>query len=321
MSAGVYGGVNNTAANRGLHMTPRSCSNLLDLRRLAAPAFVALLVAGCVSATTAGPTTAPATPSGSAVPAGSSAAGGSVNGFYLRAWQTQALAPQYTFGSVPTATVSDGQFIDGMVAIPMIYPGPLYVGLSARPVSAPGIQAIVAEARADGLMGETTDFSKGLMPGAVSAHIQLVVDGVSHELTGSLPTGTPAASVTPGTPEAFEAFWSKLQTLNTWLAADLGPSASYSPTSIAVLLTPPTAGPTDIKPQVVAWPLAGTFAKFGTPMGNDSDRCGIVTGSDLAKLLPAVRAGNALTRFTDSTGATDAIAVRVLVPGETGPCA
>jgi hypothetical protein len=176
----------------------------------------------------------------------------------------------------------------------------------------------VAEAQADGLLGAKTDFSEGLMPGAVSAHVELVIGGVTHELTGLLPTGPTPATVTPGTPAAFEAFWAKVSSLDTWLASDLGPSAPYQPTSIAVMLTKPADAPTGMTPQVKPWPLSSMFATFGTAMG--ADRCGVVTGTDLAALLPAVQAGNALTRFTDSTGASMSLDVRVLLPGETGSC-
>jgi hypothetical protein len=89
-------------------------------------------------------------PSPSPAPSGSSSA----NGFYLRAWQTQALAPQYTFAWLPLATISDGKFIDGMVAVPAIYPGPLWVGPSVRRSAPKGIDAIVAEARKQGLLGQ-----------------------------------------------------------------------------------------------------------------------------------------------------------------------
>jgi hypothetical protein len=287
---------------------------------LAVSIFTAALIAGCVSPAAIRPgSVASATPVQTGQAGAPATPATLPSGFYMRAWQSQALAPQYIFGWLPAATVADGHYINGMVAIPMIYPGPLYVGLSSRAINAAGIDAIVAEAKADGLLGAKTDFSQGLMPGAISAHIEMVVDGVTHQLTGLLPTGPTPATVTPGTPEAFEAFWAKLSSLDTWLAADLGPSASYQPASIAVMLTKPTDAPSGMTPQVKPWPLSSTFAGFGTAVG--SDRCGVVTGVDLAALLPAVQAGNALTRFTDSTGAISSVNVRVLVPGETGPCA
>jgi len=64
-------------------------------------------------------------------------------GFYLMAWQTQASrAGDVRLAAV--ATIADGQYIDGRVAIPMIYPGPIYIDPSARSINAAGIAAIVA---------------------------------------------------------------------------------------------------------------------------------------------------------------------------------
>jgi len=57
---------------------------------------------------------------------------------YLAGLQTLALAPQYTFGWLPIATISDGNFIDGMVAVPEIYPAPVDRPVG-RPISVKGM--------------------------------------------------------------------------------------------------------------------------------------------------------------------------------------
>ena len=285
---------------------------------LAVLAAASLTVAGCVGSGAASPSAvaSSASPSAIATPAGSN----SPTGFYLRAWQTQALAPQNTFGWLPAVTIAEGQYIDGRVAIPMIYPGPIYVGLSARPISADGIAAVVAEARTDGLLGGTSDFSAGSAPGSVLGHIQLIVDGVAYDLLGPLPTDASTTAGAPGTAAAFSAFWNRIGAIDSWLAGDLGQSQPYSPTSLAVLLVPPTDAPAGIAPSEVPWPLAAPFATFGRPFGGSVYRCATVTGTDLGNLLPVVQASNALTRFTDSTGAKISLQARVLVPGEPSPC-
>ena len=287
-------------------------SKLLSKSSLAVLA-AALVVAGCVSSGGAvgtahdGPSAAPA----SAAPAG---------GFYLQAWQTQALAPQNTFGWLPAVTIAGGQYIDGRVAIPMIYPGPLYVGLSERSISTNGVAAIVAEARVDGLLGDKVDFTASGLVGSITAHIRLVVDGVTHDLTGPLPTDASTTFTAPGTASAFTAFWNRLGTIDTWLSAELGQSGAYPPASIAVLVAPPADAMGPVTANEVTWPLASTFTTFGTPFGGSVYRCGTVNGEDLAKLLPIVQASNALTRFVDSTGAKMSLQVRVLLPGEASPC-
>jgi hypothetical protein len=55
-------------------------------------------------------------------------------------------------------------------------------------------------------------------------------------------------------------------------------------------------------------------------MGNDANRCAVVSGADLGKLEPVVKQSNQLTRFVDSAGVKDSLQVRVMVPGEPNPC-
>ena len=283
----------------------------LPVARFAGALALSFLVAACTAAGATNPPGASSSPDGSNPP---------VSGFYLRASQSQALAPQYTFGWLPEATIADGRFYDGMIAVPTIYPGPLYVGLSYQPISSKGIDEIVAEARSDGLLGTKTDFVEKPLPGSLTCHVQLIVDGVTHDLTGQCGS-TGAQNAAPGSSGAFAAFWNKLTSLSAWLGLELGPSVAYVPSKLAVLVTTPTesqAGP--IAPSQKPWPLATSFASFGSPMGSADTRCAVVSGADLATLLPAVQAANQLTRFVDSQAVEKSLQARVLLPGEPDPC-
>jgi hypothetical protein len=202
-----------------------------------------------------------------------------------------------------------------------VYPGPLYEGLSERTISAAGIDKIVTEARNDGLLGAATDFSGQPAPGSVLTHIELRVDGVTHDLTGPLPSDSSPASVSPGTTAAYQAFWGRITSLDSWLGTELGASKPYVPTSIAVLLTPPSDAAAPMTPTEKTWPLASTFATFGKAYGGVDYRCATVTSSELATLMPVILDSNQLTRFVDSTGAKRSLQVLVLVPGDSGPCA
>jgi hypothetical protein len=244
----------------------------------------------------------------------------SAAGFYLRAWQTQALAPQYTFAWLAPVTIADGQFIDGNVAIPAIFPGPIYVGPQSRPISVAGIDAIVAEARKDGLLADKTDFATDAAAGSVTTHIELRIDGVTRELSGPLPTGSVPDSAAPGTAAAYQRFWNQITSINAWLAADLGQGKAFTPTSLAVLVTPPIVAAAGIAPTEKPWPLASTFAAFGQAFAGSAYRCGTVTGAEAASLLSVVTASNQLTRFVDSAGAQASLQVRALLPGEADPC-
>ena len=301
-------------------MPSASSRSLISRVRPAAGLLIAALVlAGCVGSGP-GSSGGPSSSAASSSPAGSSPAPASGGGFYLRAWQTQALAPQNTFAWLAPVTISEGQFIDGNIAIPAIYPGPIYVGPQSRPISDAGIAAIVAEARKDGLLADKTDFATDAAPGSVLTHIQLKIDGVTRELTGPLPTGSVPDSAAPGTPAAYQRFWNQITSINSWLAANLGQGKSFTPTSLAVLVTPPTDATAGIAANEKPWPLASTFATFGKPHGGSVYRCATVTGSDAAALLTVVVESNQLTHFTDSAGAKASLQVRAMLPGEPDSC-
>lgn len=251
---------------------------------------------------------------------------------YLRAWLTQALAPEDTFIWLPMLTVSDGVAIDGNVAVPAIYPGPLLILPNARAISDEGQAALVEQARQLGLLGGQTDFTgDGLPPGAQTAHILFVVEDVQFELfgdpfaLGDCPDLTaPRCLPEPGTPAAFSWYWQRLSGLEGWLAAELGPISTYEPQRVALMTRLPDdeVDPSDVlTPQPVEWPLDTPLTEFGEPVPVAPDaRCGTVSGTDLETLLPILRDGNQLTRFVDGSEER-VLSVRVLVPGEPSPCA
>ncbi|MGA3057319.1 MAG: hypothetical protein ABSE70_04680 [Candidatus Limnocylindrales bacterium] len=284
----------------------------LPVARFAGALALSLLVVACTAAGATNLPGASPSPDASGPPAPS--------GFYLRAWRSQALAPQYVFGWLPAATIADGKFYDGMIATPAIYPGPIYTALSFRPISSKGIDQIVAEARTDGLLGTKTDFAEQPMPGSITCHVQLIVDAVTHDLTGQCASAVAQDSVAPGSSGAFLAFWNRLTSLSAWLGTELGSSTVYAPSSLAVLVAPPAEAQGGIAPNEQPWPLTTPFASFGSPTGSADFRCAVVSGADLAQLLPAVEAGNQLTRFVDSQAVKRSLQVRVLLPGEPGPC-
>jgi hypothetical protein len=282
---------------------------------------VALAVSACSTSGSGGAGSAASLePSGSAPPDATSVATGPGRDFYLRAWQSQALAPQYSFASLPQVTIADGWFYDGMIAIPAIYPGPIYSGVSRRHITDAGIAEIAAEASKAGLLSGAKTFGQ-VPPGGVVCNVTIVVAGVTHDLSGTCAADDPAAAASPGTARAFGDFVAKMQSLGTWLAADLDSSVPWDPSSLAVLAVPPTAdagGP--ITPAQATWPLAVPFSRFGTAAGSADNRCAVVSGGDLAVLLPAIEAGNALTRFTDSEGIEKSLQARPMMPGEPSPC-
>ena len=247
-------------------------------------------------------------------------------GFYLRAWYTQALPPPSTFAWLPMLTIDQGIAIDGNVAVPAIYPGPLLIIPNARQISDAGIAAIVDEARRLGLLGEETDFTGGVvMPGARVGQLQIVVDGVTYDLLGNPDALVPCPGVRcdaeVGSPEAFAAFWQELSFLDPWLGGELGATVAYEPERLAVLFTDPVAPEPGLGQQPQTWPLDVTFAAVGVEYpGNVGSRCLTLRGEDLAAVLPVLRAANQLSVFLDTDDDQRSVMAVVVVPGAESPC-
>ena len=282
-------------------------------RHVASLSLVAILLAACGAASPS-PSPSPQ-PSPSPAPA---------QGFYLRAYYTQALPPRHTFNWLASLTIADGLLLDGSVAIDMIFPGPLTILPIARPISDAGIAAIIDEARRLGLLSDKTDYTGGQpMPGARLAQLQLIVDGVTYNLTGNADLTIVCVQApcegAPGTPEAFAAFWQELTIYGTWLEPELGQIQEYVPDRVALLLTAPTDQ--GMPNQPVEWPFDTPLAEAGVEFpGEEGARCLTLSGDALAQIWPALRDGTQLTVLVDADGTQAAPLVRVVVPGDESPC-
>ena len=290
------------------------------ISRSAVTLAMAVFVAACTGAV---PSSVPPVPSAPPSPA-SSPAGPPAPAYRLRATTTQAIPPINRFGLLPMVTITGDNSV--VVAGPqiMIYPGPLLPNLQARPITDAGFEKIVQRGRDLGMFTGSGDFTPpDVMPGAQLGRIEIVVDGVLHDLTGDpsrvIVCITTPCDPAPGTPEAFGAFWASLSDL-TWLAGDLGAEAPYVADSYALLIgVEPADGP-GIGPSVAIWPLEQPIATLGKPVGSaPAPRCGTVRGADAATLRPSLESANQLTRWVDEAAdRADAtpLQVRPMVPGE-----
>lgn len=207
----------------------------------------------------------------------------------------------------------------------MIYPGPLLPNLQGRPITDAGFEKIVQRGRDLGMFTGTGNFVPAVvMPGAQLGRIEIVVDGVLHDLTGdpsrAIVCITAPCDPAPGTPEAFGTFWAALSDL-TWLAGDLGPEAPYVADAYAVLAGVELAEQPSLPEPVAVWPLEQPLATFGKPVGSAAaPRCGAARGADAATLRPALESANQLTRWIDKGAAAPSdgilIQVRPMMPGE-----
>ena len=292
---------------------------IASTRRLLLPFVAVALVAACGGGA-ASPSPAPPTPVNPTpvIPAPSPAAGGT---YWLRMTTFQAIPPVNLFAVPPAATITgDGQYlVQG--AVTAIYPGPLVMPLFSRQLSDAGRAQILAWADELGLLSGKTDFlGDGGLPGGVTGQIELTVDGRLVALRGLPDASSP--DPTPGSAEAFGELWQRIANLPQTLAGELGAEVPYTPTAYAILVGPPPDPQGGMTSPVADWPLDTPLATFGGPVANNSARCGIVEGEDVAMLTPALAQANQLTQWVQDPemSVTYGLTVRPIVDGE-NPCA
>ena len=127
-------------------------------------------------------------------------------------------------------------YINGNVAVPAIYPGPLLIMPLSSTISDAGIAKIIAEATRLGLLGDETDFTgDSAMPGAKLGQLEITADGKTYQLTGNpdyqIVCITAPCEGAPGSPEAFAAFWRDVTMLDTWLPDELVRPSSTRPSA------------------------------------------------------------------------------------------
>lgn len=282
-------------------------------------AIVSLLVAACSSGSSAPTPSAPAPSASSA----SSAAPADAS-YWLRMTTTQAIPPLNAFEVAPPLVIDGTGIAVTPAPVPAIYPGPLVVPRSGRPVSDAGRAKIIQAARDLGLLSGQTDFrgTGNQLAGGITGHIELTVDGQRVALTGypsaHIECITTPCEAPPGSPAAFGEMWRRLSDLPSWLSADLGPESPYLVDAYSILVGPAPAQDPQLAQAPADWPLSQPLATFGTPVANGTARCGTVRGADAQTLRPAFSAANALTPWVQdpSTSATFGLTVHPLVDDE-----
>jgi hypothetical protein len=234
------------------------------------------------------------------------------------------VAPETTFARMPSfSLMGDGTIIEPG-AQDAIYPGQALPPLLARTISEDGIQAILGAAIDAGLdhdetIGDLGSVGVSDMPTTV---FTLSANGESHRVE-AYALGMPGddrpegmSQTTWAARQALSSFAERLGRLPAWLPeGSTGPETPYDAPG-AALLVGAYRGDPGLSQNPVAWPLGTGLAGFGSadPSGLDA-RCGTVTGSDWATLVPAARDANTLTPWT-SDGRRYGIAFRPLLPDQ-----
>jgi hypothetical protein len=238
------------------------------------------------------------------------------------AYQGGFVPYEYTLGSTPFWSL----FGDGTLIVPgpqiEIYPGPALPNLTATQLSEDAIQAILQAARDAGLLDGDADYGDQCIADAATTVFTTTADGTTsvvsaYALDVGQPAGTCGSDKDADARAKLAAFQAKLTDLQSWLPdGSVGSERPFDPTEMRVYVLPYQGDP-DLPQDPIEWPLEPPLDAFGEPIPNApaDTRCGVVTGEDLATLLSATRAANALTPWT-SDGSDYQLIFRPLLPDE-----
>ncbi|MBA2373841.1 MAG: hypothetical protein H0V74_06515 [Chloroflexi bacterium] len=239
-------------------------------------------------------------------------------------WEGGFVAPGAFLGRLPIITV----YADGRVIVqgPQIdiYPGPLMPNLQVRTLSADALARLVKLARDMDLL-RTVHYDFPTIADATDTVLTINLDGMSYRVSAyalneaatDLPLGIEDDPATKGR-FALRAF---IDALTSLPASDyIDEEQPYLAKSIRIYAGRPGIAPDGeaLDQPAILWPLAdlATAGVAVAERGVDV-RCQVVTGVDLATVLPLLQGANALSTFI-SAGEPYSLIVRPLLPGEAG---
>jgi hypothetical protein len=221
---------------------------------------------------------------------------------------------EFTFQQTPNVLVSgDGQ-VFGPGAQIAIYPGPLLPAVQVQPVSAQGIQSMLAAADDAGLLQAVEYEQPTNIADASTARVTINVNGETfvHEAY-ALGLGMAGDGVEESTErQALAGFIAELNDLPTLVGADeLGEQILFDPAEygIEALVVDDLAAyaADDIQPTVLDWP-----ADLGVRLA-DASSCTVVSAEEVGETLLAA---TQLTFFTDAD-VTYQVLAKPILPGTT----
>jgi hypothetical protein len=281
--------------------------------RLAAPAAIALtaiVAAAC------------AAPAGAINPSASPNAAIDPDSVVIRVdWEGGFVPPGVNLSRLPLVLVTaDGRVITQGPQDAM-YPGPLLPNLQVRTLTPEALADLLERAADDGLLVDA-EYAGGPIADAATTVLRITVDGVTYTqsayaLYESLDaSGMEQPADAPGA-EGRAAMRSFLDALSGL------PDDAYTGASLPYVADGMRVYSSEFVPdpaadwQPVQWPLED-LATAGESAGEGLGiRCQVVTGDDLASVLPLLEDANGATPFR-SGGADYTLIVRPLLPGERG---
>ncbi len=212
-----------------------------------------------------------------------------------------------------------------------IYPPPALPNVLQSRISEAGLQRVLREAEAAGLLAGDADYP---LPGVYDAPTTFFTVNAAGRTSRvsvyalGLDEGAATSALSPeqrAARQRLAAFYETAMNLLSWLPAEevIERDAPYLITKLQVVVIPaellqqpPEWSPARAKP----WPLATPLATFGEPAPwfSPQARCGVVSSrKELPRLLQELQQANTLTRW-ESEGKEYGLVVRPLLPDETG---
>jgi hypothetical protein len=236
------------------------------------------------------------------------------------------IGPGWTARQLPWLSIyGDGRVI---VLGPQIeiYPSPALPNVVTFRISEEGLQKVLEEALAAGLLGADAHYDYPGIADAGTTTFTVVAGGKQHVVSAYalFEGGAMDDRLDPDTLRARTAllkFQERALDLRSWLgSAVIEPESTYRFEAMRIFVTARQPADPQIQPGIADWPLATPLSSFGAPAGNlnlGDARCGVVSGDELATLRPAVQGSNELTVW--HSGAKEyQLILRPLLPDESG---
>ncbi|MBI3649109.1 MAG: hypothetical protein HY240_10240 [Actinobacteria bacterium] len=229
------------------------------------------------------------------------------------------VSPGFAEGQIPQFSLfGDGRIITTGAQIE-IYPQPALPPVLVRTVDPAGMQEILRAALAAGL-GTDADYRYLGMADAPTTTFTLAANGQTHTVRvyalGELSQRPPGMSDREfGARSALQSFSARMGDLERFLKdGSVTADAPYVPRAMRVFATTYVPDPNLPEPQT-DWPGSTPLGALGE--GQQGARCGVVTGDDLAALMPLAERANQLTPWM-SGGTRWSLVFRPLLPDESG---
>lgn len=286
-----------------------------------------VLVVGCTSA---GPSPSPSSspsPSGYPSPAGSPSPSGvptpspspsaapGADLAVVRIEQTGGfIAPWVTLDRYPTvALYADGRLIMQGPQVEL-YPGPALPNLQQTLLTPAGVAQVLQWAADAGLQGEDRLLGRP-MPDAGMTTFTVVRPNEAPHTTSVSDLSAPDTETT-----AVRKFQDLMLSIRSWLPNEVvGDDQPYSWNRLQTLsaLADPAAQPDPQLTTISEWPLAD-LASLGIPVEEvGGHRCGVIEGTDLDTLRPALASANELTLWR-SADQLYTVQLHPLLPDDAG---